>query len=80
MSDYDYKQSKHNKVRAVGKLYIQRPGTGYDNRVMEATVQEMEFNNSKEAEKYMNHMRKKILDRRGLINQRRMKLASISSD
>lgn len=80
MSNFDYVEGKHRKTRAVGQLFIRRPGTGYDNRVMQATIQEVEFENSKDADRYMEHLAKKLPNRNALIGSRRLKLASISSD
>jgi hypothetical protein len=79
--DADEKIGKQYKTRAVGQLYVgPLAAKGYDNRVMEVTVQEMEFQNSMTAERYMDQMRRKYSNKKGLIGARRLKTASISSD
>lgn len=79
--DFDHKEARHHKTRAVGQLYMgPMKAKGYDNRVMEITVQEMEFKNSHEAEKFIDYQKRRLANKNLQMRQRRMKLASISSD
>jgi hypothetical protein len=79
--DYDFKSGKQYKTRAVGQLYMgPLKAVGYDNRVLELTLQEVEFKNSIDAERFIDSQRRKLGNKRDLMKQRRMKLRSISSD
>jgi hypothetical protein len=79
--NYDYKSGKHHKARATGQLYIgplQRDG--YDNRVKELTRQEIPFQSSVSAERFITYHTRKPANKNQLIKQRRMKTKSIASD
>jgi hypothetical protein len=83
MSDpgYNDKSMRQVRTRAVGQLYMgPLAAKGYDNRVMEVTMSDVEFKNSAEAQRFVDSMRRKYANKSGLCKQRRMKLASISSD
>lgn len=77
----DYKEGRQYKTRAVGQLYMGPiQAVGYDNKVLQTTVVEMEFADSKSAERYMDATRLKMTDKTGLIKQNRMRFRSLSSD
>jgi hypothetical protein len=79
--NYDYKSGKHYKTRAVGQLDIgplQRDG--YDNRVLELTVQEIPFSNSVDADRFIQRQKRIQASKSQLMNQRKMKTMSIASD
>jgi hypothetical protein len=83
MSDpyYNDKNVKHHRTRAVGQLWIgPLQAKGYNNRVMEVTMSDVEFKNSNEAQRFIDSMRRKYANKAGLCKQRRIKLASIGSD
>jgi len=75
----DFTANRHFKTRSVGRLYTGE-GSGYDNRVMQLTVHELEFPSSMAAERFLDSQRKKYTNKNGLMRQRRMKLQSIGSD
>lgn len=79
--NYDYKGGRHHKVRAVGRLYVGPiQAVGYDNRVIELSINDVEFKNSVDAERFIARQVKKPTSKNGLMRQRKMKLQSISSD
>jgi hypothetical protein len=83
MSDpaYNDMAPRHYRTRAVGQLWLgPLQANGYDNRVMNVTMSDVEFKNSVEAARFMNMMRRKYNSQRGLIRSHRMKFASIGSD
>jgi hypothetical protein len=79
MSDFDHQRWKHFKTGATGRLYVGE-GKGYDNRVLELTVNELQFPNSLSTDRFMDTQRRKYANTNDLKRQRRMKLQSISSD
>jgi hypothetical protein len=78
---FDYAEGKHHKTRAVGQLWIgPLQSKRFDNRVIGMSLQEVEFKNSNEAERFIERQRKRLADKDALMGQRRMKTRSISSD
>ena len=83
MSDpyFDYKEGRHHKTRAVGQLWMgPLQAKGYDNRVLELSIQEIEFKNSMDAERFIERQKRRLAGKDALMRQRRMKLQSIASD
>lgn len=77
----DDKCGNHQHTRARGQLWIgPLQAKGYDNRVIELVYVDADFNNSMEGARFLDAMRPKYNNKRGLCNQRRMKLYSIASD
>lgn len=73
----DIKAGRHFRRRAVGQLWmgpIQK--CGYDNRVLELTVNDLEFKTSNEASKYMDQLRRKYSSSYGLSRARKLKMVS----
>jgi hypothetical protein len=72
---------RHFQKRAVGQLVLGPiKAKGYDNRVLQLTVNEVDFKSSAEANRFADHMRRKYDNKAGLCKARRMKLLSIGSD
>lgn len=82
MSDeYDNRAQQHFRTRAVGQIFIgPMKAVGYDNRVQQLTVQDIEFQNGPDAQKFMERQRRRMTNKSGQMRQRRMKLQSIGSD
>lgn len=79
--DFDFNAGKHHKTRAFGQLWMgPLQATGADNRVLEVSINEMQFKNSVEAKRYMDLQRKKYANPRQLCNGRRMKMISQGDD
>ena len=79
--DYEYENNRHFKTRAVGQLLmgpIQRDG--YDNRVMKLTVNELEFENSVEAERYLDSQRLRLRPRQLASRTRRNVMSSMLTE
>jgi hypothetical protein len=80
-NNFDYKEGAHHKSRAVGQLVVgplQREGVRA--KVITMQVNEVDFQNSADAERFIDHQKRKQANRAQLIKGRRLKLASISSD
>lgn len=72
--DKDY---YHFRTRATGQLYMGPiQAQGYNNRVMEVTLNEMEFKNSKEADGFMDHQRRKYASTSQLSRDKALKYIS----
>lgn len=73
---------RHQTTRSVGRNYIgPMSRDGYDNRVLEITLAEMEFASSEEASRFMDYQRKKYATKGQLCKGRHMKQrSSIPSD
>lgn len=79
--DDDYKFDRHFKTRATGQLFMgPLMASGYDNRVLEMTVNELEFQNSTEAQKYLENQKKRYVKRNQACNSRKMKMISQYDD
>jgi hypothetical protein len=71
----------HFRTRATGQLYIgPMQAQGYDNRVMEVTLNEMEFKNSKEANKFLDQQRRKYASTSQLSRDKALKYISRGDD
>lgn len=80
--DFEFKNNKHFKTRATGQLYMGPiQAVGYDNKsLFKITINEMEFKNSEEAERFIEYQRKKYADTNKLCNQRNLKMISRYDD
>lgn len=79
--NFDYREGVHHKTRAVGQLVmgpLQREGVRA--KVMTLQVNEVDFQNSADAERFIDHQKRKYANKQQLIKGRRLKLASIASD
>lgn len=66
----DNKCGQHFKTRAIGKLYVKY---GTNNRsVMEATLNEMQFQNSQSVDKYLNKLPNHIVFKDSKCNARKL--------
>ena len=67
----------HFRTRATGQL-VMGPiqGVGYNNRVLKVTLNEMEFKNSKETDRFMDHQRRKYASTSQLSNDKHLKYIS----
>lgn len=75
--DHDYQSSRHFKTRAAGQLYMgPLAGEGYDNRVLQVTLNEMDFKNSVDAERFIEKQRQKYATQNTLCRGRRLKTIS----
>jgi hypothetical protein len=72
---------RHYGARAVGQLTAGPFQTrGYDNKVIQLTMNEIDFKSSIDANRYIDQVRRKYDNKDGLCRSRRLKLASINSD
>lgn len=79
--DFEYKYSKQFKTRAAGQLWMgPLKAKGYDNRVLQITANELEFDSSVEADRFMDWQRKKYMPSNKLCSTRRMKMISKYDD
>lgn len=78
--DYEYKNAKHFRTRAVGQLVMPIQRDGYDNRVLELTANELEFKNSVAADRYLYLMKKKFMDGNQFCRAKKMKFLSKYDD
>jgi hypothetical protein len=80
---YDDKGYQQWQVRATGQLYLhpQNRGGNDSSHVIEATVQDLDFGSSVDADRFMDHQRRRYARKSQLMNQRRFRQqASVSSD
>ncbi len=67
----------HFKTRATGQLWMgPLQAQGYDNRVLEITLNEIEFRNSKEANRFLDTSRRKYATTPQLCRDKRLKYIS----
>jgi hypothetical protein len=67
----------HFRTRATGQLYMGPiQAQGYDNRVLEFTLNEMEFKNSKEAAGFLDTRRRKYANTGQLCRDKQLKYIS----
>lgn len=79
--DQSTEAGRHFRSRAIGRLYMgPMQQVGYDNRVLELTINDMEFKSSNEADRFMDHIRKKYSSPYGLARSRRLKMISQGDD
>ena len=79
--DFEYKNNKHFSTRASGQVWLgPLQQKGYDNRVMQITVNDLAFDNSVEAQRFMDLMRKKYASPGKLCKSRSMKMISRYDD
>lgn len=74
---YVNKQYGHFRTRAVGQLWMgPLQQTGYDNRVLELTLNEMEFRNSREVDRFLDYKRRKFATNRQLCRGKKLQYVS----
>ena len=74
ITDKDY---YHFRTRATGQLWMGPiKAQGYNNRVLEVTLNEIEFKNSKEANGFMDYQRRKYANTPQLCRDKRLKYIS----
>lgn len=79
--NYETRHNKHFKTRATGVLFmgpIQQKG--YDNKVLQLTANEMEFEKSEDAQKFIERQRKKFSNIGQMSNNRKLKMISRNDD
>jgi hypothetical protein len=75
--DFEYKDNKHFRTRATGQLWMgPMKQIGYDNRVIQVIANELEFDNSVEARRFMDYQRKKYVSPTKLCQSRKLKMIS----
>jgi hypothetical protein len=81
MTDPDQAFNKHFRTRATGRLYV-RPlqAEGYDQRVIEMTINELDFGNSVNAGRFVERQRAKYATPKNMCNNRRLKHISEGDD
>jgi hypothetical protein len=78
LADKDF---HHFRTRATGQLWVGPiQAQGYNNRVLEVTLNEIEFRNSKDADHFMDHQRRKYASTSQLSRDKRMKYISRGDD
>ena len=79
--DFEYKNNRHFRTRATGQIFIGPLNqVGYDNRVMQLTTNELQFDNSIDAQRFLDYQRKKYANGNQLCNARKMKVISMRDD
>lgn len=79
--DFEFKNNRHFRTRATGQIYmgpIQQ--VGYDQRVLQLTVNELQFDSSVEAQRFMDLQRKKYAPTNTLCKSRKLKMLSRYDD
>lgn len=80
-SRLDEKNTRHFRTRAVGQLYLGPiQAEGYDNRVMQLTLSEMEFKSSTAADRFLDHQRRKYSTTGQLCRSNRLRHISRGDD
>ncbi len=79
--DVDTEYGKHVKIRATGQITV-RPATknGYDNKVLQLTANELEFQSSSEANRFINRQKPNYGSPNALSGMRRLKVISQNDD
>jgi len=82
MGDYNDRNCRHFQTRAAGQLQKgPLQAVGYDgSHIFGVTINEIDFNNSMEAQKYLDSRKSKFMDKNQLCKMRRAKLYSTQSD
>jgi hypothetical protein len=71
----------HTRTRATGQLWIgPMQMVGYDNRVKSVTLNEIEFKNSTEADRFLEQQRKKYADNKVLTKSNRLRFLGRADD
>lgn len=79
--DRDFHADRHFKTRAVGQLFMgPLEADGYDNRVLQVTLNEMDFNNSVDASRFIETQRQKYANQLTKCRSRRLKVISKDDD
>jgi len=79
--DFEYKHNRQFQTRAVGQILMgPMKQVGYDNKVLRLTANELTFDNSLEAQRFMDYQRKKYMSNHQLSNSRKLKLISKNDD
>lgn len=79
--DFEYKNAEHFRTRATGQLWMgPLQAVGYNNKVIQVTANELEFNSSVEAQRFMEYQRKKWQSPRGMCRAKKMKFLSKYDD
>lgn len=79
--DNDLQELIQFKTRATGSLFMgPMRRDGYDNKVLKLTVDEMEFKNSKDAQRFLDYQRKKYQSYGSAMNSRKLKVISQNDD
>lgn len=72
--DYDNDCLRHCRTRAVGQIYMgPLSQKGYDNRVLQLTATELEFQNSIEAGRFLQCKRNQLANSKELSRMRKLK-------
>jgi len=79
--DFEFKNNRHFSTRATGQIFIGPLGRdGYINNVIQITANELKFDNSVEARRFMDLQRKKFATTDQQIKARNMKFISRGDD
>ena len=71
------KDAYHFRTRATGQLFVgPLKGQGYNNRVLEVTLNEMEFKNSTSADRFLDQRRRKYANTDQLCQDKHLKYIS----
>lgn len=79
--DFEYKYNHQFRSRAVGQIYMgPLKKVGYNNKVLKITANELTFDSSLDANRFMDYQRKKEMNDHQQCNSRRLKLISMYDD